>query len=175
MIFGRKGIKAEIVHQSLEEIKKNYPDVEIDVLTSGIHTTAKSRAIEFDIFENINKLVIGDDDFNKIINLSYDELNESIEKLETYLYYNEPGTEEFIQKTHQLNVVKQELKKKKQSLHEQIIKDVTDPDTMSKEAAGYDNYRSFLSDSEMGNHGYEEVLYEDFTENDLEKLWKESH
>lgn len=111
--------------------------------------------------------------------MSYDELKEKIENckdtLEECLEECTTGTGDYYTLIAELIDAKNELKARKEKLHEQIIKDITDPDTMNKEEANYVSYLEFLSDSEMENHGYEEVLFEDFEEEELEKLWKESH
>lgn len=68
-----------------------------------------------------------------------------------------------------------------EEIRQQIIKDVTEEDTMSLKEANYDCWKGFLSDARMGLDNeefykkYEEYLYENFTEEELEKLWQDSH
>lgn len=110
-----------------------------------------------------------------IKDMSYKELKEQIENCKDGLEEYTLGTGDYNSLSSELVVAENELKLRKEIFHKQIIKDITDPDTMSKEEANYISYLEFLSDSEMGNPGYEDVLFDDFEEEELEKLWKESH
>lgn len=110
-----------------------------------------------------------------IKDMSFDEVKEQIYNCKDALEECSPGTGDYNSLRTELVVAENELKQRKEKLHEQIIKDITDPNTMSKEDANYVSYLEFLSDSEMGTQGYEEVLFNDFEEEELERLWRESH
>jgi len=63
-----------------------------------------------------------------------------------------------------------------------IINDITNKDTGSASECGYgDEWRNFLSDAcELDADSeeydlYQDVLYEGFTDKELEKLWRNSH
>lgn len=62
-------------------------------------------------------------------------------------------------------------------IKKQIIKDITDKDTDYYIECGYEYWKDFLSDgnAEIDAEQYDKVLYEDFTEEELEKLWRNSH
>lgn len=53
-----------------------------------------------------------------------------------------------------------------------IIQDIKESDHYSE--CGYDSWKHFLSDANMGSdkEKYDEVLYKNFTEKELEILWK---
>lgn len=110
-----------------------------------------------------------------IKDMSYEELKVQIENCKDALEEYTIGTGDYNHFSSELVEAEKELKLRKRKIKEQIIKDITDPDTMSKEDANYTSYLQFLSDSEMGNHLYIEVLFEDFEEEELERLWKNSH
>ena len=110
-----------------------------------------------------------------IKDLTFDELKEKIENSEDSLEECNPGTEDYSLYSSELVEAKKELKHRKEKLHKQIVKDITAHDTMSKEEAGYLSYHGFLIDAALGTPGYEEVVSEDFEEDELERLWKESH
>lgn len=56
-----------------------------------------------------------------------------------------------------------------------IISELKEKDTMSKEEAGYITYHHFLTDAHMGeSNKYHDVLF-GLDEDELEKIWKESH
>ena len=40
---------------------------------------------------------------------------------------------------------------------------------------GYDSWKTFLSDCNDMEEDYDEVLYEEFTENELEEIWQKAH
>lgn len=108
-------------------------------------------------------------------NMSYKELKEQIEncRIELDEYIENKG--DYNHLSSELHVAEKELKIRKEKLREQIIKDITDPTTMNLEESNYLSYQQFLSDSEMGNEGYEEVIYEYFEEEELVRLWNDSH
>lgn len=112
---------------------------------------------------------------SSIKDMTFNELKEKIESFTEEIEGCSPGTGDHNTLSEKLALAKKELKLRKQKLHDQIIRDITDMDTMSKEESNYSSYLTFLSDAEMGTEGYEEVLFDDFTEEDLERLWKESH
>ena len=60
-----------------------------------------------------------------------------------------------------------EMKKK-------IIKDLQEDCSHTSER-GYDSWKAFLSDCNGMEEDYDEVLYEEFTENELEVIWQKSH
>lgn len=110
-----------------------------------------------------------------IKDMSYNELMEKIENCKELIEEYEVGTGDYNTCKAELHVVEKELNIRREQIRRQIIKDITAPDTMSKEEAGYLSYQTFLSDAEMGNVLYTDILFEDFEEKELEKLWKESH
>ena len=57
----------------------------------------------------------------------------------------------------------------------EIIQDLKRKDTMYYKDAGYDSWFNFFSDAEIGRPLYEKVLHEEFTEEIMEKLWRDSH
>lgn len=59
-----------------------------------------------------------------------------------------------------------EMKKK-------IIKDLKGNCSHMSER-GYDSWKTFLSDCNDMEEDYDEVLYEEFTENELEEMWQKS-
>jgi hypothetical protein len=107
--------------------------------------------------------------------MSYIELKEQIENCIDELDQCEFGTGDYNTWNAALIVAKNELKVKREIIHRQIIKDITNPKTMCLEEANYVSYLEFLSDAEMGSKEYSEVLFEDFEEEELARLWKESH
>lgn len=65
-------------------------------------------------------------------------------------------------------------------IKQMIIEDVIAKDTMSSSEAGYINeWRNFLSNGYTGPSEYEdeynEILYDEFTDEELEVLWNNSH
>lgn len=60
-------------------------------------------------------------------------------------------------------------------IEKQIIKDISKSDYYKD--CGYDCWKHFLSDANMNidKEKYDEVLYEDFTEEELDKLWWNYH
>lgn len=60
-------------------------------------------------------------------------------------------------------------------IKKQIIKDISE-DCDHYSELGYDCWKHLLSDANMENREeYDKVLYEEFTEDELEELWKNSH
>lgn len=93
-----------------------------------------------------------------------EEIEEIIEKGDINL-----GTNDAILEI--IKSIKEDLEIK---YNNQIVKDVTNKDCMHFVTAEYDNWYSFLEDAEMdGNYSY--WLRELFEEDELEKLWVDSH
>jgi hypothetical protein len=117
-----------------------------------------------------------DDIFKKDTkDMSFDELKEQIENYKGTLKEYLRGTDNYNSLSKQLFAAEKEMMWRRGKIREQIIKDIADPDTMSIEEANYVSYLEFLSDAQMGDHGYEDVLFEEFSEEELERLWRESH
>lgn len=84
-----------------------------------------------------------------------------------YTVYYADGTQEDIYiKPTDYNVIK-----------EQIIKDITDEYTDYYKELGYEYWKDLLSDgnTEIDGGEYDKVLYNDFEEEQLEELWRNSH
>ena len=58
-------------------------------------------------------------------------------------------------------------------MKKKIIKDLQECDHIFE--MGYDSWKAFLSDCNGMEEDYDEVLYEEFTEDELEEIWQKSH
>ncbi len=102
----------------------------------------------------------------------------SLEEIETLISWgfateNEYGLEDDEYKLlDKLTKIQNEIKIK---IRQRIINNITtDCDHINE--LGYDSWKSMLSDANMEDVSeYNEVLYNDFTEDELEKIWQESH
>lgn len=61
-----------------------------------------------------------------------------------------------------------------------IIDELKREDTMHYTEAGYDDWYSFFSDAEFGEEDdfidlFEDVMRDEFTLEDMERIWQESH
>jgi hypothetical protein len=110
-----------------------------------------------------------------IKDMSFEELKEQIDNCKDALEECELGTGDYNSLNAELIVAKSEMKIRREKIQKMIIKDITDPDTMNIEEAGYVSYQQFLSDAETSTEGYSEVLFENFDEEELVRQWKESH
>lgn len=62
-------------------------------------------------------------------------------------------------------------------IRNKIIQHITEPDTMSLEESGYVSWKEFLSDAAVNTEckEYTDILFEEFEEEEIEKLWRDSH
>lgn len=82
------------------------------------------------------------------------------------IHYTDGSKEDIYIKPTDYNVIKQ-----------QIIKDITDKYTDYYKELGYEYWKDLLSDgnTEIDGEEYDKVLYNDFEEEQLEELWRNSH
>jgi hypothetical protein len=61
-----------------------------------------------------------------------------------------------------------------EEMKKRIIKDIQE-DCSHISEIGYDNWKQFLSDCNGMEEDYDEVLWDEFTEEELEDIWQKAH
>lgn len=114
----------------------------------------RAKSLGFKRIEDLLCDIIESTDFDGL-----ETIEDIMTELTTYLT---PYLEGWIDREGVINKIKQH---------------VTEPGTMSLEESGYDSWHQFLSDAAMQTEGkeYTDILFDEFKEDELEKLWKDSH